>query len=275
MAQSTVNSSFDAYSPFFSSGLLATQTPRRGTISWDEFATTAFLKASSTSSPAESPASSRNSSPCRPSSPRHGMASDGEWAMDVDVAEPHSIQKTRAQEIDDRRSLTPTPQTLGLSNGATPSGTKTSVSKLSADTASPQPNAQNTPRLRRRRSSLTQSTSPMNAIRSPTRAAGSALLLQMQLAGVTTTPGVVTRARSGSMNSGAAMDNSSLMGRLRSGSCSNVSPTHLASTSISATPRAEAPKAPFRSVVFDVTFNLLDSHLHLLLDLVAVYVGVS
>ncbi|PPR05238.1 hypothetical protein CVT24_010343 [Panaeolus cyanescens] len=256
MAQSTINSPFDAYSPFFSSGLLAPHTPRRRTISWDEFSSQAFTKPSTlstttSSSPPDSLAPSRNSSPCRPSSPRHdSMALDEDAAMDVDAVELRSIQKTRAQEIDDRRSLTPTPQTHGPANSGAGSHLRIPAPKISADTASPNPNAQNTPRLRRRRSSLTQATSPMNAIKSPARAAGSALLLQMQLAGVTTNPGLITRARSGSLTGAvvAATEGSSLMGRLRSGSCSNVNSTAIlaSASSTSAVSRVEPPKAAFR-----------------------------
>ncbi|KAG5732858.1 hypothetical protein E4T56_gene7943 [Termitomyces sp. T112] len=72
-------------------------------------------------------------------------------------------------------------------------------------------------RLRKRRSSLTIGTSPMNAIRSPQRNASAALQLQMHL----TSP---SRSRSGSLsaagtnNSNIASESTSLVGRMRSGS---------------------------------------------------------
>ncbi|KAG6810834.1 hypothetical protein H0H92_010128 [Tricholoma furcatifolium] len=75
------------------------------------------------------------------------------------------------------------------------------------------------PRLRKRRSSLTIGTSPMNAIRSPARTAGAALQLQMHLPNP-------SRSRSGSLSiTGAAIANiasetTSLVGRMRSGSVS-------------------------------------------------------
>ncbi|KAJ3806130.1 hypothetical protein F5876DRAFT_81019 [Lentinula aff. lateritia] len=83
-----------------------------------------------------------------------------------------------------------------------------------------------TQRLRRRRSSLTIGTSPINAIKSPSRAAGNALQLQRHLF---TTPG---RSRSGStssvmsigeeVNSNIASENTSLYRRMRSGSVGSV-----------------------------------------------------
>ncbi|KAF9078328.1 hypothetical protein BDP27DRAFT_1309420 [Rhodocollybia butyracea] len=78
------------------------------------------------------------------------------------------------------------------------------------------------PRLRRRRSSLTVGTSPINCIKSPTRAAGNALQLQRHLF---TSP---SRSRSGSIDSvlgeelpqlnNIASKSTSLLSRMRSGS---------------------------------------------------------
>ncbi|KAJ4490431.1 hypothetical protein J3R30DRAFT_80007 [Lentinula aciculospora] len=82
------------------------------------------------------------------------------------------------------------------------------------------------PRLRRRRSSLTIGTSPMNTIKSPSRAAGNALQLQRHLF---TSPG---RSRSGStssamsigeeVNAGIASESTSWYRRMRSGSVGSV-----------------------------------------------------
>lgn len=83
------------------------------------------------------------------------------------------------------------------------------------------------PRLRRRRSSLNVGTSPMNIIKSPSRAVGNALQLQRHLLA---SPG---RSRSGSASSvlsigeelslgttgnNVASESTSLVGRMRSGS---------------------------------------------------------
>lgn len=78
------------------------------------------------------------------------------------------------------------------------------------------------PRLRRRRSSLTVGTSPINCIKSPTRAAGNALQLQRHLFA---SP---SRSRSGSIDSvlgeelpqlnNIASKSTSLLSRMRSGS---------------------------------------------------------
>jgi len=106
---------------------------------------------------------------------------------------------------DGRRSTTPTPQTT------TPMQSPQSVKIQS------KPHAQQ-PRLRKRRSSLTQATSPMIDIRSPTRTANNALHLQRQLS---------PRSRSGSVSgedvtmsrySNVASTQTSLESRMRSGS---------------------------------------------------------
>lgn len=115
-------------------------------------------------------------------------------------------------DYDDRRSITPTPQTIT----PTPSPVKVQ--------SKPQPPQPTQPRLRRRRSSLTQASSPMNAIRSPTRTASNALHLQFQLH---TALSPRSRARSVTKedvtvprytNVGVASTETSLGGRMRSGS---------------------------------------------------------
>lgn len=70
------------------------------------------------------------------------------------------------------------------------------------------------PRLKKRRSSSALASSPMSAIRSPMRAANSALQVQRHL------PGTPTRSRSGSLNTAnnIASQSTSLMGRFRSNS---------------------------------------------------------
>jgi hypothetical protein len=93
---------------------------------------------------------------------------------------------------------------------------------------------QSRPRLRKRRSSITLGTSPMNAIRSPSRTAGAALQLQLHL------PTSPSRSRSSSLSNATttnqtdlyggvgigmgnvASEDTSLVGRMRSGSMGGV-----------------------------------------------------
>lgn len=145
-----------------------------------------------------------DSSPIRPVSPlpraRSGSESDTtDTDMDLSDAD-HDM------ETDFKRDITPTQQSVARARaGSGSSGNGTM------------------PRLRRRRSSLTIATSPMNVIRSPIRTAGNALQLQR----------VMNRSRSGSLasspptetvfnffggGSNEASHGTSLMGRLRSGS---------------------------------------------------------
>jgi hypothetical protein len=133
-------------------------------------------------------------SPSRSSSP---IPIPDESFMDIDMASYND------------RSITPTPQT------------KTPVQQVKIQAVSQQP------KLRKRRSSLTLATSPMNTIRSPTRAANNALHLQRQL--YTAIGPALPRSRSGSLsgedatasrfsNASVASTENSLGGRLRSGS---------------------------------------------------------
>ncbi len=166
------------YSPFFSSGLLAPHTPRcRARNAFD----------SDFSEPWDD-------SECSPSCPSSPIPLPDDCAMELDA---HSVVKA-ADSSETRRSVTPTPQ----SRQTTPVASPQAVKGGSRDVR---------PRLRRRRSSLTQATSPIRAIRSPTRAAENAFNL---------------RTRSGSLHgdiiSRLATEETSLVGRLRSGSCSNV-----------------------------------------------------
>ncbi|KAF8159198.1 hypothetical protein B0H34DRAFT_796487 [Crassisporium funariophilum] len=177
------------YSPFFSSGLLAPHTPRKN------------LNASSSWDDC--------SDAILPSQPSSPMSILDDSLMEIDM--------TQFIHDNSRRSATPTPQTTPMQ----------SPQAVKAKTATPQQTLM-APRLRRRRSSLTQATSPMNAIRSPARTAGNALHLQRQLC--TTAGPASPRARSGSVSSGEGMatsrygnisvasDSTSLIGRLRSGS---------------------------------------------------------
>ncbi|KAF8810497.1 hypothetical protein BYT27DRAFT_7336708 [Phlegmacium glaucopus] len=180
------------YSAFFSSGLLAQHTPQKkvnsSSFKWDDSADIMFDR-----------------SPSRPSSP---IPIPDESLMDIDMANYSSC--------DDRRSTTPTPQTI------TPMQSPQPVKIQSKPQTQQQQPTQ--PRLRKRRSSLTQATSPMNAIRSPTRTASNAIHLQRQLSTV-----VAPRSRSGSIagedvttsrysNVGVASSATSLEGRMRSGS---------------------------------------------------------
>ena len=137
-------------------------------------------------------------SPSRPSSP---IPIPVDSLMDVDN--------------DDRRSATPTPQ-----------------SKTKTPMQSPQPLKIHTqqPKLRKRRSSLTLATSPINAIRSPTRTASNAFHFQRQLC--TALGPASPRSRSSNVsgedarfsNAGVANTETSLGGRLRSGSFGCAAP---------------------------------------------------
>ena len=178
MAQTTLRLE---YSAFFSSGLLAQHTPQKkfnSFSSYDDSLDVVFHR-----------------SPSRPSSP---IPIPDDSLMDVDVAS-YNLSESR-------RSITPTPQTI------TPTQSPQPV-KIQSKTQA----ASTQPKLRKRRSSLTQATSPMNAIRSPIRAANNALHLQRQLS---------PRLRSGSVsgedsrygNVGVASNETSLEARLRSGS---------------------------------------------------------
>jgi hypothetical protein len=145
-----------------------------------------------------------DSSPIRPVSPlpraRSG-GSESDTDTDIDLSDADHDMDT-----DVKRDITPTQQSVARARaGSGSSGNGTM------------------PRLRRRRSSLTVATSPMNVIRSPIRTAGNALHLQM----------AISRSRSGSLatspptesvfnffggGQNEASHGTSLMGRLRSGS---------------------------------------------------------
>lgn len=144
-----------------------------------------------------------DSSPIRPVSPlprarSSGSESDTDTDMDLSDAD-HDM------DTDFKRDITPTQQSVARARAGSGSSNGTM------------------PRLRRRRSSLTVATSPMNVIRSPIRTAGNALQLQM----------AIGRSRSGSLatspptesvfnffggGQNEASHGTSLMGRLRSGS---------------------------------------------------------
>ena len=168
------------YSSFFSSGLLAPHTPRcRARNAFD----------SDISEPWDD-------SECSPSCPSSPIPLPDDCAMELDA-----YSGVKVADPETRRSVTPTPQ----SRQTTPVASPQAVRGGSRDVR---------PRLRRRRSSLTQATSPIRAMRSPTRAAENAFNLQR------------SRTRSGSLRGDImghlATEETSLVGRLRSGSCSNV-----------------------------------------------------
>ncbi|KAF8194632.1 hypothetical protein BJ912DRAFT_178160 [Pholiota molesta] len=250
-------SAFTSYSPFFSSGLLAPHAPhrlqRRGTCSSD----TSEGWNESDSAP---PSPSQRSSP--------GIPLPDESVMDVDMADFTLARKDKDME---RRSATPTPHALTRDGSTTPiqsprlckpaalrhhpqSQSQPQMEAHSGAQAQPQTQAA-APRLRRRRSSLTQGTSPMGAIRSPARAAGNAYHLQMALP-------VSSRTRSGSLGGdaaaaggggyhtrsstagGVASEATSLVGRMRSGSCSNLAPD----ASGGAAPAAPSTARPRRAL---------------------------
>ena len=224
----------NSYSSFFSSGLLAPHTPRlqrRDTASSDlsSWESDAADDSFSLSSPS-------------PSSPI--ALPDEESMMDVDMSEFVASMLRRNRESD-RRSATPTlsmqqrqgeegqttpmqqsPQSI---KGAVVSSIPMTTTTTTTCTTSTATTTTAHPRLRRRRSSLTQATSPMNAIRSPTRAAGNALHHHLQIV-----PTATSRSRSGSLSvagdaMGAGTYSSSLVGRMRSGSCSDSASSEAAS----------------------------------------------
>jgi len=216
MAQTT--NAFTTYSPFFSSGLLAAYGSRPNPARRQTFS-------SDISEPWDD--STDSDSPSRPSSP---IPLPDDSVMDVDVA---GLLSGVANNM--RRSVTPTPRSEEDDEQTTPVPSPQSMKVVAAS-----PQAQSSsqgdssrPRLRKRRSSLTQAASPMAGIRSPTRSAGNAFHLQMQIPNP-------SRARSGSvggeamglygslsgmgMGMGMATQGTSLFGRMRSGSCSSVNP---------------------------------------------------
>ncbi|KAG6860004.1 hypothetical protein C0995_000648 [Termitomyces sp. Mi166 len=102
------------------------------------------------------------------------------------------------------------------------------------------------PRLRKRRSSLTVGTSPMNAIRSPQRNASAALQLQMHLSSP-------SRSRSGSLSAmgtnNIASQSTSLVGRMRSGSVgAALRPRRIVRRLVSVPAPAPPPTAPLPAV---------------------------
>ncbi|KAG6907492.1 hypothetical protein DXG01_008686 [Tephrocybe rancida] len=143
--------------------------------------------------------------------PRHAASSYPHYDAPSPVS-PSSPLPDSDVDLNMDRDITPTPDSVYR-----PTATVTTA-------AAPQP------RLRKRRSSLTVGTSPMNAIRSPARTAGAALQLQMHLASP-------SRSRSGSLSTttsttadtynnigmgNIASENTSLVGRMRSGSVGAV-----------------------------------------------------
>ena len=190
MAQTTLRLE---YSAFFSSGLLAQHTPQKkklgSSFSWDARTGVTLDR-----------------SPPQPSSPKPILPDDS--LMDIDVASYNNN--------DSSRSVTPTPRIKIAMQPPTPQQQQHPVKSQAMS-----------PKLRKRRSSLTLATSPMNNIRSPSRAANNALHLQRQL--YTAIGPASPRSRSGSLagedasasrfgNAGVANSGNSLSSRLRSGS---------------------------------------------------------
>ncbi|TEB20795.1 hypothetical protein FA13DRAFT_1800623 [Coprinellus micaceus] len=196
-----------AYSAFFSSGLLA---PRS---SLDIFPNTPSKGRSPTSG---FPTPYGDSSPIRPVSPLPPTQSEPD-EMDIESSSvfarestptQHSVSAALAQHHRSTSTVSISSTTSNASNSGNGSGSQA------------QPRT-----LRKRRSSLTLGTSPLTAIRSPTRNVGAALQLQRHLG---------SRSRSGSVTGpiddtfpvhnvhgigmGVATEATSLMGRLRSGS---------------------------------------------------------
>ncbi|KAJ3493273.1 hypothetical protein NMY22_g20232 [Coprinellus aureogranulatus] len=151
-----------AYSAFFSSGLLAPRSsmdiPPK-TPSKDKSASTTL-------------APRRDSSPIRPASPLPSAYSDVDSKSDSDV--------DMDGESDFAREATPTQHSVSAA-----------LAQQTQPASKPIPTGTQ-PRLRKRRSSLTLGTSPITAIRGPTRNAGAALQLQRHLMGSG------SRSRSGS-----------------------------------------------------------------------------
>jgi len=152
-------------------------------------------------------------------SPSSPIALLDESMMDVDMSEFVASTLRRNRE-NDRRSAT---LTSSMHQREGRRGRRRRCSRCTITAASTMTTATITtyPCLRRHSSSLTQATSPMNAIRSPTRTAGSELHHHLQIV-----PTSTERSRSGSLSlagdaMGAGMYGSSLVGWMRSGSCLN------------------------------------------------------
>ncbi|KAG6330591.1 hypothetical protein ID866_8499 [Astraeus odoratus] len=150
--------------------------------------------------------------PCiaRPTTPTH-RSSEG------------PIPCSPADPVDRELSITPTP------TSAATSYTK-NISAVSA--------AGERPRMRRRRSSINIAASPMAAIKSPSRNASSAL----QRSGIMSP----TRSRAGSVNE--ASENTSLFGRLRSGSLNMMPPVRVRRAVRRAIPAVPPPTIPLPAV---------------------------
>lgn len=118
-------------------------------------------------------------------------------------------------DVEMERSITPTSSSPMLAS----SSQTTAFPTTSTSQAAPVQAAM--PRTRKRRSSLTVATSPViNSIKSPTRSAGTALQFQRFL------QASPSRTRSGSVGgesfNNTATEQTSLMGRMRSGSVGTV-----------------------------------------------------
>ena len=249
----TASNPLNSYSSFFSSGLLAPHTPRL------QYRDTLRSDFSSWDSDADEPFSPSSPSPSPIALPRDVNDDDEESKMDVDVSELMASRLRRNRE-DERRSATPQQE-----GQTTPMQQSPQAMKVAASSSLPMTTTTTTttqPRLRRRRSSLTQATSPMNAIRSPTRAAGNALYHHLQI--VPAASAAAARSRSGSLSLGDALGagtySSSLVGRMRSGSYSDstsfagitaAAVSSLSSPSSSAVSASSKVLAPsFRCVFF-------------------------
>ncbi|KAF5316758.1 hypothetical protein D9619_006840 [Psilocybe cf. subviscida] len=229
---------FVSYSSFFASGLLAANTPlhmRRGTVS-SKNSEGSYSDFSNDSDAYY--ASRSDDEPSTRSSPNRDMDVD-----DIPTPDAQNINLAAAQ----RRSATPTPLTLQMKaeteditpvQSPQPPSATIKATPVSPASAAP-------PRLRRRKSSLTMAASPISAIRSSTRTAKHQQECMQKAA-----PAVHARARSGSLggdvsyNAGvpspvspgaslvygvnalsmrsAATEATSMLGRMRSGSCSNA-----------------------------------------------------
>ncbi len=183
----------DAYSPFFSSGLLASYGPhhhyqharrrRSGTVSSDA-----------------------------------SVGSDSSGArMDVDDNDNDDDDEDDNRDCTPtRRSATPTPRTLSRT-------TPVPADRQQQQQQQPNANALLQPRLRRRRSSLTQAASPLAALRSPVARAGHALHAARTRSGSLSLGGEPTLP-SGAQAQAQALNAPPPAGplRARSGSCSGV-----------------------------------------------------
>lgn len=189
------------YSAFFSSGLLATQHAATWATQENKSKDTLYAFCDPTYM------GDAGHSPARPLSPMP-LPDDSDIEIDTDTDTEQDRDVTPTRDMPHARSRSSTMSSINSSSSIN-ANTKSTVS------------SSNQPRLRKRRSSLTVGTSPITAIRSPTRSAANAFNLQ-RLVPRKSISELFGNIGSGMPSSGfdnnTASQGTSLVGRLRSGS---------------------------------------------------------